>query len=461
MGSRQHGREIRTYRHVSGVSATRCQDASLTLRQRNVVASKSAENAGVFVRTNAARCLPPQVEMLRLTRSSVTETRPPPDAVLPCRLMTLHEAAAGTRPRELRHVWHSLWSRTPRASFRQTPEFLEASLASRPSTERLDPKQTAERWRFLIVSAWQRPIGIVPLRERTVRRTLGSFRVIALPESPWGTCPGPVGPHPAMTLAAAVRHLVEHDDSWDMLELPELVATDAEPTHVPSALATGRFTVRRSHQELLGLELPATFGQFWADRDAASRQRWRELEARRSIRRDEQFVRFHTGGAIHGDTERDWEFLKQLERVVRLQEGTPHAARSRALFERLLETHPFAVDSGSADVAVWFSNSQPAAFAYNFQCRSRVETALLLADPNIPHATDRLLGMMLRDEILRGDSWHLFLPGSLQGTTVDRRLWRPTELHETTVTHDRRATIRSRLQRWLDGDRRVTSTSRC
>ncbi len=38
---------------------------------------------------------------------------------------------------------------------------------------------------------------------------------------------------------------------------------------------------------------------------------------------------------------------------------------------------------------------------------------LLLADPNIPHATDRLIGMMLRDEIARGDSWHLFLPNSV------------------------------------------------
>lgn len=399
--------------------------------------------------------------MLRLTRSTVSKMRPLTATDSPCRLMTVHEAAEGTRPSELRHVWHSLWSRTPRASFRQTPEFLEASLANHHSTERDDAEPTAERWRFLIVSAWQRPIGIVPLRERTVRRTLGSFRVLTLPESPWGTCPGPVGPHPATTLAAVVRHLVEHDDSWDMLELPELVATDAEPTQVPSTISTGRFTVQSSTQELLGLELPATFGQFWADRDAAARQRWRELEARRSIRRDEQFVRFRPGGAIHGDTERDWEFLELLERVVRLQEGLPHAAHSRELFERLRETHPLAVDAGSADVAVWFSDSQPAAFAYNFHCRSRVETALLLADPNIPHATDRLLGMMLRDEILRGDAWHLFLPNSVLGTTVERRLWRPIELHETTVIHDRRTTIRSRLQRWLDGDRRVTSMCRC
>lgn len=376
-------------------------------------------------------------------------------------MLSVHEAVDVTRPNQLRHLWHSLWSRTPQASFRQTPEFLEASLAGSPSSARLVAQPAADRWRFLIVSAWQRPIGIVPFREQTIQRMFGSTRVLSVPESPWGDCPGPVGPHPTTTLTAAVRHLLEQDDSWDVLELPEVAAHGVEPTRVPQAFNSHRTVVRKSQRGMLGLELPATFGQFWADRDAAARQRWRELETRRSIRRDEQFIRFRPGGAFHGDTDRDWEFLDQLERVVQLQDGTPHAARSRELFDRLRDTHALAVDAGSADVTLWLSNSRPAAFAYNFHCRSRVETALLLADPNIPHATDRLIGMMLRDEIARGDSWHLFLPNSVHGTMVDHRLWRPTELCEMTVIHDRRATIRSRLHHWLVSDRQVISTSRC
>ena len=426
-----------------------------------MAASKFTEIASEWALSDAARCLPRQAEMLQTTRLPLTETRLPPSDAVPSGLMSVREVSEGTRPSELRHVWHSLWSRTPRASFRQTPEFLEATLVHRNSTERHTARPTGERWRFLIVSAWQRPIGIVPLRERTVRRTLGSVRVLSFPDSPWGDCPGPVGPHPTATLTAAVQYLAQNDDSWDLLELPEVVAAGVEPTRALRLSETARIVFRKSPRELLGLELPATFGQFWADRDAAARQRWRELEARRSIRRDEQFARFRPGGAIHGDTERDWDFLDHLERVVRLQEGTPHATRSRELFERLRDTHALAVDAGSADVCVWFSDSRPAAFAYNFQCRSRVETALLLADPNIPHATDRLIGMMLRDEIVRGDSWHLFLPNSVQGTIVDRRLWRPIELHEATVTHQRRATIHSRLQHWLKRVERVTSSARC
>ncbi|MBC7816957.1 MAG: hypothetical protein IAG10_08730 [Planctomycetaceae bacterium] len=393
-------------------------------------------------------------------------------------MMTVHEAADVTRPSQLRHVWHSLWSRTPRASFRQTPEFLEASLAAISPDQnpfgQLDPQLNAEwqgpndsgiysakssvdRWRFLIVSAWQRPIGIMPLRERLVRRAFGTFRVLSVPQSLWGSLPGPVGPHPATTLAAAVRHLVDKDESWDILELPEVVADGVEPNRVPQFFeSSGRAVFQRPCHELLGLELPATFGQFWANRDSAARQFWRELNSQQSLRSVEKFVRFRPDGANRGDTLRDWEFLNQLERIVGLQAGTPHGSLSQKMFECLRETHPLAVDAGAADVSVLFRDSRLSAFAYNFHCRARVETALLLADPRAPHARERLIGLMLRDEIARGDTWHVFLPNSVPGTAVDRRLWGPIELQETTVTHDRHASIRSRFLHWLDGDRPVT-----
>lgn len=396
-------------------------------------------------------------------------------------MMTVHEAADVTRPCQLRHVWHSLWARTPRASFRQTPEFLEASLATvdrgRNPFIQIDPQLLAEwqgpneseahggksptqRWRFLIVSAWQRPIGILPLREHLLRRAFGTFRVLAMPHSPWGNLPGPVGPHPATTLAAAVRHLIHKDESWDILELPEIVADGVEPNRVPPVFeSSGRTVFQRPCHDLLGFELPATFSQFWANRDSAARQFWRELEARRSLRSEEKFVRFRPDGATTGDTLRHWEILNQLERIVRLQSDSPHGALSQKMFECLRETHANAVDAGATDLSILFSESRLTAFAYNFHCRSRVETALLLADPRAPHARERLIGLMLRDEIARGDTWHVFLPNSIPGAAVDRRLWGPIELHETTVAHDRRESMRSRFLRWLDGDRRITSES--
>lgn len=398
-------------------------------------------------------------------------------------MMTVHEAVDVTRPSQLRHLWHSLWSRTPRASFRQTSEFLEASVAAtsleRNRYTKLDPqvvaewqgpsesephgtKSEADRWRFLIVSAWQRPIGVMPLREQLVHRALGTFRVLSVPQSPWGSLPGPVGPHPATCLAAVVRHLLDKDDAWDILELPEVVADGVEPNRVAQVFeSSGRAVFQRPSRELLGLELPASFSQFWANRDSVARQAWRELDARQTLKSVERFVRFRPGGAICGDTLRNWEFLKPLERIVGMQNGTPHGSLCEKMFECLRETHPVAVDAGAADVSALFQDSRLIAFAYNFHCRSRVETALLLADPQNPHARERLIGLMLRDEIARGDTWHVFLPNSVPGNALDRKLWEPIKLRETIVTHDHRTSIRSRFLHWLDGDRPLTSESYC
>lgn len=392
---------------------------------------------------HAARGLPPQTDM---PRDAITIPNEPTS--MSSHLLSVQQLPDVTRPSQLRHVWHSLWSRTPRASFRQTPEFLEGS-------------QT-DRWRFFVVSAWQRPIGIMPLCERLVRRAMGTFRVLSVPQSPWGRLPGPVGPHPATTLAAVVRHLFDNDDSWDILELPEVVADGVEPNRVPRVFkSSGRAVFQRPCHELWGVELPATFSQFWSTRDSAARQLWRELDARHSLRSVEKFVRFRPEGASCGDTLRDWNFLNQLERIVGLHAGTPHGALSRSMFERLRETHANAVDAGAADLSVLFNGSRMTAFAYNFHCRGRVETALLLADPYAPDAGDRLIGLMLRDEMARGDTWHVFLPNSMPGTAMNRRLWGPIALHETTVTQDRRDSIHSRFVRWLDGDQQITSTSCC
>ncbi|HLQ45726.1 MAG TPA: GNAT family N-acetyltransferase [Planctomycetaceae bacterium] len=348
-------------------------------------------------------------------------------------------------PSRLRHLWQELWHRTPRASFRQTPEFLKSQQTSADG-----------RWRMLLVSAWSRPIGIVPLRERTIQRTLGTFRVLSLPESPWGFFPGCVGPHPTTALTAAVRHLAEQDPSWDVFELPAVVADGQKPQRIVGAFETSGLTpFQRTRRELCGVELPERASQFWANRDAASRHRWRELDLSLMRRDTVRFVRFRPRGAQFGDTDRDWTFLNLLNRVARRQPDADRVRQAQARIDLLRETHAAAVDAGSADVAILLIDSRPAAFAYNVHCRSRVESLLLLADPDVPHAADLLIGQMLQDEIARGDRWHTFLPSSTSDVAVDWRMWQCDRLYETTISHYRRPSVRSRLLRWWDGAQRV------
>jgi hypothetical protein len=355
-------------------------------------------------------------------------------------MITVQDFPDITRPSQVRHGWHGLWQRTPQASFRQTPDFWESQ-----------SNTLGERWRILMVSAWERPIGLVPLVERSVRRSLGTFRLLTLPESAWGFFPSPVGPHSATTLAAVVRHLVQRDHSWDMLELPEIVRAGTQPTRILQAFETSSLTsVQRRGQLLRRLALPARWSQFWSNRTAAARQRWRELDLLLSRRGVVRFVRFRPDGIRSGDTDRDWSTLNWLEHIpLRQAEGLP-ANQAQATLRRLRDLHPAAVDAGCADIAMLMIDARPVAAAYNIRCHSCVETLYLLADPQVPDAADVLIGQMLRDEIVRGDTSHLFLPNSTDGLAVDWSLWQGAKLHETIVTHFRRASIRLRLLRWLD-----------
>ena len=365
----------------------------------------------------AVRCLQPTLAMI-----SVQE---------------LHDVR---RPSELRHLWHSLWRRTPRATFRQSPEFLEQQ-----------PISVGQRWRMFLVSAWNRPIGIVPFIQRTDRRSLGEVSVLSASNSEWGLFPGPVGPHSATSLNAVVRHLVERDDSWDSLELPEVVAANKTPCRISNSInSCGLTAFRRTDRRLIGFELPNTWSQFWAGRDSASRSRWRELDqlSRGGV---VQLVRFRPNGTQSGETDRDWSLLNMAGSLIRQQANESLVQQAQARFNRLHEMHGALVDEGCADIVVLLLDSMPIGFAYNIHCRMRVETLQMLVDPSVPGAADLLVAHMFQDEIARGDSWHVFLPTSVTGVVADWSMWQGATLRETLVTHYRRTDTRSRLLRWLDG----------
>lgn len=360
-------------------------------------------------------------------------------------MISVQELRDVTRPTQLRHVWQALWDRTPHASFRQTAEFLDN--LTTPGGERL---------RVFQVSAWDRPIGLVPLHEYRARRLLREQTVLSFPESPWGGFPGPVGPHSATTMAALIRHLVDHDHSWDLLEFPEVVTDAQTPQRMARSLqVSGRQAYFQTRHTLHGIELPLSWSHFWNERNAQARGLWRTAEFGLARLSKVQFVRFRPDGSRVGDTNRDWSFLRHLDAVVQQQADGGLKTAAYQMLGRLCELHPHTVDAGCADVAVLFVDSQPVACAYNFHHDQRVETLQLLADPRRPQAADWLIGQMLRDEIHRGDRWHTFLPSGTVGTAIDWRMWQCNELHETVVSHDRHAPIGNRMLRWLSGSRPI------
>src|SRR5262245_15200146 len=62
---------------------------------------------------------------------------------------------------QIRKTWHRLWTQTPRATFFQTPEWIEASWTHYPDPQKL---------RLILVERRGEIVGIVPFCVRTVRR---------------------------------------------------------------------------------------------------------------------------------------------------------------------------------------------------------------------------------------------------------------------------------------------------
>lgn len=283
-----------------------------------------------------------------------------------------------------------------------------------------------------------------------------------MPRTPWGGFSGPLGPHPAMTLTAVVRFLVERDDTWDRLEIWPNPGMDAD---FPSLLAiqdSARLTVHNGEDSAtLMFELPGSFSQFWCQRDAAARQRWRELELQSSLRHNERLVRFRPKGAAVGETSRDWNFLRHFETLLDQQAEVGWQATARELFAQLQQIHPEAVDAGCADVTLLFLDSRVVAGAYNTHCHASVETLLMLDDPEIPHAAQRLIGLMLRDEIRLGDRQHLFPSASSRVNAIDGQLWQPQTQHLTVLAINRPRNLQRRMSSWFGRARLATSESYC
>lgn len=363
-------------------------------------------------------------------------------------MITVRDLRGDTSPCHLRYLWQSLWARTPHASFRQMPDFLERQF-----------RMATDPWRILVVSAFDRPVGIVPFLERSLQRSAGTFRVLATPESQWGFLPGIIGPHASTMLTAATRHLLEHDSSWDLIELPEIVDEEARPKWLPPAPeATGLTPFQRRQQLSRSIELPNRWEQFWAERPLLARQRLRELQGRCNRRGEVRFSRFRPQKTDAHGSQDVWSVLELLDSVVR-QQPAERADEANTTWHELRETLAAAADAGCADVALLLENSQPIAFAYNAHHNGHVETLQLLTDPRVPDAADLLIGHMLRDEIRRGDTQHLFLPHSTSSVTVDWSMWQCSGFVESLVTYYRRPNPRLHLLRWLDSTPRLQVAS--
>src|SRR5262249_49495494 len=107
--------------------------------------------------------------------------------------------------RAKRAAWEGLLAQTPKAAYFQTPQWLETHWQFHG--EKAAKDRPAGRLRVLFVEKEGQSVGILPLAVVTEPFRVGRVRVLGYPLAGWGSFYGPIGPRPADTLLAGLRHI--------------------------------------------------------------------------------------------------------------------------------------------------------------------------------------------------------------------------------------------------------------
>ena len=343
----------------------------------------------------------------------------------------------------LRETWSQLLKATPRCSFFQTLEWLEAAWGHYPE----------QKLRALIVERDRTIIGIVPFCVRVERRRIGQVRVLTYPLDDWSTFYGPISPEPAATMRAALKHVDATPRDWDFIDLRYVDQRAPEYMAIGKALreSGSRFFVRPRMEVRF-----CTMSEGWETYVESRSRNWR-----RQMRRDIEMLEEH--GSVEllryrpeaGGTGRDVRTLEIYDICEQIaakswqaeaeSQSTLSSPRVRDL---LVEFHCRAAALGMLDTNILTVGGRPVAFNYNYVADGRTYGLRAGFDPTaeMEHCGRILLYKMLEDSFARGDSEYSFGPG--RQAYKDRFA---TEMrYAYTFRSYARSSVKSRLLQWRE-----------
>jgi len=313
---------------------------------------------------------------------------------------------------EYRHDWRRLLEQTPRASFFQTSEWLEAYWRHCGAGQKL---------RVLVICEGGRTAGIVPLVVRREQTRVGALRVLTYPLADWGSFFGPLGPAPEATLTAGLRYVREARRDWDLLELRWI---DPDAGHRQMTEAAMRCAGLQAHATVWNRTAVVDLAGAWEDYLAARPAKWRNNLRRAERRLREQgkleVVHYRPLGDDRGDGSPRWDLYDACEDVAeRSWQGTSTTGTTLShpsIRPFLRDVHESAAGLGAVDVHLLFLDDQPLAFAYNYYWQGRVEGLRAGYDAAVSRdgAGSLLLAWAIREGFRRGDRVYDLGIGSLQ-----------------------------------------------
>lgn len=348
---------------------------------------------------------------------------------------------------DYRLVWRSLLAASGQASVFQTLDWLKCYWRHFGEGQRL---------RVLIVTAGGKPLGIVPLTVIRERTRVGVIRVLTYPLHDWGWFYGPIGPHPAATLTAAMGYLAAARRDWDLLDLRWTDDDRVDHGRTQRAMQAAGFPATKAIWKTTAVV--ATTGaweNYLAGKTAKQRNNLRRHEKRVAALGEVELERHRPCGAAHGDDDPRWDLYDAAVEVAGKSwqagatDGTTISDPPVRDFFR--ETYAVAVDNGMADLCLLKAGGRPIAFAYNYAHDGYCLGIRFGFDQEFSKAGagNVMYTRVLENSFRRGDRVFDLGIGSLD----IKRGWLTELVHSYRLTHYPLASPRSqilRLKHWWD-----------
>ena len=345
----------------------------------------------------------------------------------------------------VRKTWHRLWNQTPRSTFFQTPEWIEATWPHYPDPQKL---------RLILVERRGEIVGIVPFCVRTVRRkVVGTLRMLTYPLNDWGTFYGPIGPRPGTAFRAAMRHIRATPRDWDLIDLCWVDEGATEFLDVGLAMREAKYGfLSRPRMEVRLCRIDGDWESFVAKQSHNWRRQMRRDLARLEQAGEVRMVRYRPEAGGLGTEPEHFEIYQLCEEIAKKSWQADAQSQSTLCTPRtrkvLLPLHRHAAALGMLDVAVLMVGDRPAAFFYNYLARGHVYGLRMGYDPaeELAGAGKILLYRMIEDSFRRGDVEYCFGPG--RQPYKDR--FATEARHAYTFRHYARGSVRSQLLHWRE-----------
>ncbi len=303
---------------------------------------------------------------------------------------------------ELRPAWDELLAQTQGTTFFQSLAWLETFW-------QFYGHEYGWRLRVLLLEEDGRPVGILPLAVILEASRVGRVRVLGYPLNGWGSFYGPIGPQPAATLEAGLRHIHDSQRDWDVLDL-RWVDGGIDQGQTELAMRKAGFNCQRQvWYSSAQIELNGGWDRYWASRKSTWRSNVRRCERLLMRHGNVELVRYRPLGDVHGDGDPRWDLYEAcVELAQRSWQGssTTGTTLSHASVRDYLQAaHASAAKEGAVDINLLKLDGQPVSYAYNYHFHGWVYGVRSGYDSSIVQdgAGTVLIAKMIEDGCRRGD----------------------------------------------------------